>query len=296
MTEKTKAYIAWAMVSVIWGTTYLAIRIGVEDLPPMLFAGFRWIIAGTGFSLYLYWKGNRFPRKDELKYLFISGVSLLGVSNGLVVVAEQWIPSGLAALLMTTLPFWVVAAESFMPSGIKFNVKILTGALFGFAGVSLIFYNEYENMLQQDYLLGIILVLIAMISWAGGSIYSKYRRIDINPLMIATMQMIAAGLVQTLVGIGFGELSEFHFTTESFWAFTYLILVGSMFGYGSYIYAITHLPISFVSTYAYINPIIALFLGWLVLDEKISILLVYSTVIIIAGIWLIKKGSIRKSV
>lgn len=291
---KLKAYIAWGMVSVIWGTTYLAIRIGVQDLPPMLFAGFRWIIAGVGFFTILYFKGNRIPNKSEFKYLIITGISLLGISNGLVVVAEQWIPSGLAALLMTTLPFWVIIAESFLPQGIRFNLKLLWGVLLGFLGVSLIFYNEYNNMLQKEYFFGIVLVLVAMLSWAYGSLYSKYKKVDMNPLVIATLQMICAGVFQTIIGLSLGELERFSFTQESFWAFAYLVLVGSMFGYGSFVYAITHLPVSFVSTYAYINPIIAIFLGWLILDEEITILLLIAALIILSGILLIKNNSISK--
>lgn len=296
MSEKIniKAYIAWGMVSTIWGTTYLAIRVGVQDLPPFLFAGFRWIIAGVLFFSYLYWRGNRLPKKSELKYLLITGISLIGISNGLVVVAEQWIPSGLAALLMTTLPFWVAGYESFLPEGIKFNTRLLIGLLMGFLGISIIFSNEYDKLLNPDYLTGIVFILISMFSWTYGSIYSKYKKIDLNPLVIATLHMIIAGVFQTSIGLALGEFSEFHFTTNSLYAFLYLILVGSMFGYGSFIYAITHLPVSFVSTYSYINPIIALILGWLILDEQITWPIIIAAGVILIGVAIIKSGSITK--
>ena len=133
-----KAYIAWIAICILWGTTYLAIRIGVEALPPMLFAGIRWIIAGAILLIVQKALGNKLPTKNEIIPLAIVGIALLGIGNGLVVVAEQWIPSGLAALLMTTLPFWIVGFESLLPKGQRINSKIIIGLILGLIGVLLI--------------------------------------------------------------------------------------------------------------------------------------------------------------
>lgn len=292
--EKFKAYLAWATICVVWGTTYLAIRIGVEDLPPMLFAGFRWLLAGSIFLCVMLLRGKKIPDKKSLVKLSISGILMLGMANGFVVIAEQWIPSGLTALIITTMPFWMAGFESLIPEGVKLNKITLIGLLFGFGGTALIFGNELGNFSESNYLIGIVLVFGAMISWALGSLYSKYRKADTDPITGSTIQMIVAGAVQTIIGLSIGEFEYFSFTTDSLLAFSYLVFIASMAGFAAYMYAINHLPLSFVTTYAYINPIIAIFLGWLVLDEKISVEMIFAAMIIFAGVAIVKKGSIDK--
>jgi drug/metabolite transporter (DMT)-like permease len=295
--ENFKAYLAWMAVCIVWGTTYLAIRIGVAELPPMLFAGIRWIIAGLIFLSYLRFKGVKLPVKEDIIPLAIIGILLLGFGNGLVVVGEQWISSGLAALLITTLPFWIVGFESLLPRGPRLNLFVVTGIFLGLAGVSLIFGSHWKELLEPGYLLGILAILGAEIAWSIGSVYSKYRRIsDLNPLMGAAVQMLIAGTALTSLGVILGEPAEVNFTQDGLLALAYLTLVGSIFGYGSYIYAIAHLPLSLVSTYAYINPVIALYLGWLILDERLDFVILIAAVIIIAGVVLVKKGSDKQRI
>ncbi|OGV01868.1 MAG: multidrug DMT transporter permease [Ignavibacteria bacterium RIFOXYB2_FULL_36_7] len=289
--ENFKAYLAWITVCIVWGTTYLAIRIGVKDLPPMLFAGLRWIIAGVIFLIFLKGRGQKLPGKKDLIPLAIVGLALLGIGNGLVVVGEQWINSGLTALLITTTPFWFIGIEAFLPHKPKINFFVIAGLLLGLVGVTLIFGSHWQELLNSSYLLGALCIMGAVIAWALGSVYSKYKKIDLHPLMSAATQMIIAGVAQAVLGLLLGEAPEFNLTGNGLWAFVYLTLVGSIFGYGSYIYAISHLPLSFVSTYAYINPVIALFLGWLVLDERLDFIILISAVIIIAGVLLVKQGS-----
>ncbi len=289
--ENFKAYFAWITICIVWGTTYLAIKIGVKDLPPMLFAGFRWTIAGLIFLIFLKSRGQKLPAKKDLIPLAIVGIALLGIGNGLVVVGEQWISSGLAALLITTTPFWFVIIGAFLPNRSKINFLIITGLVLGLMGVVLIFGSHLEELLNRSYLLGALCIMGAVIAWALGSVYSKYKKINLHPLMSASVQMIIAGTVLIVLGLFLGEASEFHLAGNGLWAFVYLTLVGSIFGYGSYIYAISHLPLSLVSTYAYINPIIALFLGWLILDERLDMIILISAVIIIVGVLLVKRGS-----
>jgi len=289
--ENFKAYLAWIITCIVWGTTYLAIRIGVKDLPPMLFAGLRWTIAGSIFLVFLKSRGQKLPAKKDLLPLAIVAIALLGIGNGLVVVGEQWVSSGLTALLITTTPFWLVIIEAFLPNKPRINFLIVIGLILGLGGVILIFGNHLEELLDSSYLLGTLCVLGAVISWALGSVYSKYRKINLHPLMSASAQMIIAGAAQIILGLFLGEASEFHLAGNGLWAFVYLTLVGSIFGYGSYIYAISHLPLSLVSTYAYINPIIALFLGWLILDERLDMIIIISAIIIIVGVLLVKQGS-----
>jgi drug/metabolite transporter (DMT)-like permease len=295
MREKFRAYLAWAAVCLIWGTTYLAIKIGVTDLPPMLFAGIRWTIAGPLFLLIISFKKYPMPKKEELLPLAIMGISLIGVTNGLVVAAEQWLPSGLTALLITTMPFWVIIFEFIFPPHLRMNWIMIGGLLTGFIGISILFIGEARYIFDGEYLAGVIFILIGVISWAGGSLYSKNRKISTHPLVAAGFQMFFAGAAQTTVGLILGEAEEFVFTQNSFFAFVYLLFVGGMVGYASYIYAISHLRVSFVATYSYINPIIALILGWLVLDETIDISIILSAVLVLIGIAMVNNGAKKAS-
>ena len=291
MSSKFLAYASWVSVCIVWGSTYLAIRIGVSDLPPMLFAGLRWILSGIILIPFLLWRGYKLPASKEIKHIAIIGIALLGFGNGLIVVGEQWVPSGLTALMITTLPLWVTGIESSLPVGEKWNKYKFSGLLLGFTGILLILWNDIFNTFGTDYLPGILSVLTGVTIWSAGTNYSKYTKLEVHPLMSAAVQMLIAGVAQTILGVVLGEHNIFSFTTESFWAFIYLVFIGSFLGYVAYIYAIAHLPISFVTTYAYINPIIAVILGWLVLDEAITPVVLIAAVVIFGGVYLVRKGA-----
>ncbi|MEW6703128.1 MAG: EamA family transporter, partial [Bacteroidota bacterium] len=260
-------------------------------LPPVLFTGLRWILAGPLMLVILLLRKYKLPNKNDLIKLGIAGLLLLGGGNGLVVFAEQWVPSGLAALLITTVPFWIVGIESVLPHGKKINPRIFAGLLLGLIGVAMIFGSDLQTLFDPDYLVGIIGLIFAVLLWSVGTLYSKYKKVSVHPLMGAAVQMTIAGIIITALGLSIGEGAKFHFTNESFYAYLYLVIAGSLVGYGSYMYAIAHLPVSLVATYAYVNPIIALFLGWLVLDEKISVWIFVAAVVILIGVTLVKRGS-----
>lgn len=286
-----KAYVAWIAICIIWGTTYLAIRIGVADLPPMFFAGLRWIAAGIILITVQLMMGNKLPALSDLKHIAVVGIALLGIANALVVVAEQWIPSGLAALLITTLPFWMISFESLLPKGPAFNKFTIFGLLLGFSGALMIFGRDFQSWLTTTNLLGAIALLGAVISWSLGSIYSKYKKISAHPMMGASVQMLIAGTLQLTLGLILGEHNKFHLTQNGLLSIAYLVIFGSLFGYVSYMYAIQHLPLSLVSTYAYINPVIALTLGWYFLGEELSINILFAAILILLGITLVKRGN-----
>lgn len=265
-------------------------------MPPMLFAGIRWIIAGTFFFIFLWYKKYKLPSVYELFHSALVGILLIGVANGLVVTAEQWVPSGLAALLITTMPFWMTGFESVLPSGKKFNLIIILGLLCGFSGVAIILWDDINNLFDTEYFVGILLILLSVISWSVGSLFSKYNKITIHALMSASIQMIVAGIAQTLLGIILGEHNYFELNQNGVLSILYLIIFGSFFGYAAYIYAIEHLPVSFVATYTYINPIIALFLGWLILDETLNSTIAIGALIILFGVWLVRRGNTIREV
>ncbi|MEJ2194324.1 MAG: EamA family transporter [Ignavibacteriaceae bacterium] len=286
-----KAYVAWIAVCISWSTTYLAIRIGVESLPPMLFAGIRWIIAGSIFLVIQKGLGQKLPAKNEILPIAIVGIALLGIGNGLLVVAEQWIPSGLAALLMATLPFWIVGFESLLPNGQHVNFKIILGLMLGLIGVLLILGRDVSDWINSNYLIGILALMGAVISWSLGTIYSKYKKISVHPMMGASVQMLIAGSLQAMLGLFLGEHNIFHLSESGLFATGYLIIFGSIIGYGSYMYAISQLPLSLVSTYSYINPILALILGWYILNEVLTINILFAAILIIIGVMLVQKGN-----
>ncbi len=293
MTEKKnlKAYAAWITICIIWGTTYLAIKIGVEDFPPVLFAGFRWLIAGPILIIIMRIRGYKFPEKEDLIHLGIVGILLLGFGNVLVVVAEQYISSGLTSLIITTTPFWMVLFERFMYKKGKVNKFVIIGLLLGLAGVILIFSHDIDTVFKGSFFIGAAALLVAVIGWANGTLYSKYKKVSVDPLMGAAFQMLIAGVILTLLGFSIGEYSYIKTTDAGLYSLLYLIVFGSLIGYTSYIYAVAHLPISLVSTYAYINPVIAVFLGWLVLSEPLNIQLILGGIVILFGVWMVKKGA-----
>lgn len=294
--NKTLAYLAWVSICIVWGTTFLAIKIGVGSLPPMLFAGIRWIIAGPLFLSFLLLRGFKLPKLNEIKHIALVGILLIGVSNGLLVVAEQWIPSGLASLLIATMPFWIVGFELFIPNSYRFNKIIILGLLIGFSGILMIFWNELENLLDPSFSLGILAILGAVTSWSLGSLYSKYKKVNSHPFINAAIQMIIAGSFQISIGLILGEFNNFVLDLNSGFVILYLVIFGSLLGYAAYIYALSHLPVSIVTTYAYINPIIALFLGWFVLDEKISFTMIIAVVIIFCGVGFVQYGNLKNNI
>lgn len=289
--ENFKGYLAWLSVCFFWGTTYLGIRIGVKDMPPALFAGYRHLTAGIIFFSFLMLRGYKPPKLKELWPIAVVGLALLGIANGLIVSAERWVPSGLTCIIIAALPFIFVGVEALPPARKRINWKVGIGLVIGLLGVVLIFTGDLQSLFNPDYQLGIIEIALGMLAWALGSIYSKTKRLSVSPLVNASVQMLIAGVVLIIFGYGIGEHITFHPGSDSFWALVYLIIFGSIVGYTSYIYALHHLPASLVATYSYVNPVIALFLGWLILDEKLDLTVIVSSAIILAGVIMVTRNT-----
>jgi len=288
--EKITAYAAWGSVCLFWGTTYLAIRIGVRTMPPGLFGGLRFLTAGLLFLSYLKWKGHAFPQGRELFDMAVVGIALLAISNGLVIWAEQWVPSSIAALLVATLPFWMAGFEAALPSGERLTLRKVIGIVIGFSGLVILFLPEIQTTFDMAYLKGILAMLFAPLCWAAGSMYSKSRPAKSHPLMAASVEMIVAGIVLLLVGSLFGEWNRFSFDMEGLAATAYLIVFGSIVGYGSFVYALAKLPATKVSMYAYVNPVIAVLLGWLILHERMDWSVILATAVVLLGVVLVKSS------
>jgi drug/metabolite transporter (DMT)-like permease len=288
--EKLGAYGAWAAVCFFWGTTYLAIRVGLETFPPMLFAGLRFLIAGGVLFFVMARQQNaRLPQGREWLDLSVVGLLLLGIGNGAVVWAELWVPSGLAALLVATSPFWVVGIERLRRDGERVGARGLVGMLVGFAGLALLVGPQlFGAELNGYFLLGALLIQVGCLTWSAGSVYAKQRPTGVQPLMAAAVQMLIAGVALTLVGTATGEWWRMGFSGRGVGALAYLIVFGSIVAYSSYTYAVQKLPLSLVTTYSYINPVIALLLGWLALGEALGWREAGAALVILLGVALVK--------
>lgn len=294
--ESIKAYSALAAVCFFWGTTYLAIRIGVEVMPPALFAGIRFFAAGLIFVPILRVYGYSVPSKSDWRTITIIAIMLLVIANGLVVWAEQWVPSGLAALIVSMLPFWMVGIEAIIPHGERLSLQKVAGLVIGFSGLILLLWPDLRGVVNSEYLIGVGAIALASISWASGSVFSKYQNVKANPLMSSAFQMLIAGAILIFIGIVGGELSKLTFTSQGVYAMLYLAIFGSIVGYGSFVYALNKLPSSIVSMYAFVNPVVAVVLGWLILNERLDLRVATATAIILLGVVMVKRSTPRKLV
>ncbi len=266
-----KALAAYLVVCVVWGSTYLAIRVGVGVLPPFLFAGLRFLVAGVLVLALALALGDRLPRRPrDWGTAAIVGVLLLAGGNAFVVWAEQYTPSGVASIFVVTVALWMAFFDAIIPGGAgDLTWRVVAGLLLGFLGTALLVGASPAAILRAD-LRGPIALTAASASWSLGSVYGKRHRTETTPYMGAALQMIAGGLAVTLLGTALGEVGRWHLTAKGAAALAYLVVFGSIVGYSAYTYALHHASPTIVGTYAYVNPIIAVLLGWLILREPVT--------------------------
>lgn len=293
--EKALAWLAFAAVSIIWGTTYLAIRVAVETLPNMLFVAARFILGGGLLLLICLFRGERLPRRlSDYGNLAFIGVCTIGVGNVAVVWAERHVSSGFAALLVATAPFWMAALEALRPHGERLTPRTALGMILGFLGVGILVAPELHlSDFNTMFFLGVIVLQIGSIVWNIGSIRSKYHPIDAKPLMSAALQMVLGAIIVGIIGFSSGEASQFSFNRNTLLAFIYLTIFGSFIAYTAYIYALSKLKTSTVSLYSYINPAFAVVLGWAILDEPLGWDALLATIVIFAGVAVVQTNGKR---
>ena len=295
MGKKDYGLLAYILVCIIWGSTYLAIRIGVQSMPPFLFAGIRFIIAGSIILLYSYIKKLEFPKGiKEYWKISVVGLFLLAIGNSLVVIAEMRVNSSTAALLLALIPIFIAIIEQFIPEGSRISLSGWIGMFIGFAGVGILSFSGGSGFDTDVF--GIILLLLACLAWAVGSIYSKRTVFTGSIVTQIGVQMLAGGLAQTIMGLIIGEASKFKYNPSGIGAMLYLIFVGSLVGYTSYIYLISVWPISKAGTYAYVNPVVAMFLGWLILQEPVTGKMIISAILILAGVLIVQRSKVVEKV
>jgi drug/metabolite transporter (DMT)-like permease len=276
---------ALGIVYVVWGGTYVAIRVMVEDVPPLLGAGARFAIAGVAMLAFLAARGRRVrvaPR--SLAAAGLVGVLLPAGGNGLVTVAERDVPAGLAALLIASVPLWVVLLRSTVGRE-RVNGGTLAGVAVGFCGLGLLLLPGSRPAEATAF--GVLLVLVAACSWAIGSFLSPRLSMPSDPLVSTAWQMVVGGAALLAGALVAGEPNDLHLadaSTKSLLAFAYLVVAGSLVAFTAYAWLLQNVPISKVATYAYVNPLVAVLLGWALLSEGLSIGTLAGAALIVASV------------
>lgn len=293
--DRALAYAAFAVVCIVWGTTYLAIRVAVRTIPPFLLTGARFVIAGLILFAFARLRGDVIPRtKPVIAELLLVGLLMVGIGNLSVVWAEQWVPSGFAALLVATAPFWAALMERFRRGGDHIGLRRAIGMLIGFLGVALLVTPGGAGGAFDFHLLaGALAVQVGAFAWQYGTLRGKYNLATVPPLMSSAFQMLAGGIAVTLVGLASGETQRLTITPKGIGALAYLTIFGSVLAYTSYVYALKKIRMTNMSMYAYINPLVAVVLGWLILDERLTWTSVLAMCIILGGVALVQSGDRR---
>ena len=284
---KGKALIAYLIVCVFWGSTYLAIKIGVTELPPFLFAGLRFLVAGLILLAVARALRDPLPRKSDWRTLAIVGLLLLAGGNAFVVWSEQYVGSGIASIFVVTVAMWTALFDAIIPGGSsELNWRVVAGLLLGFLGTLLLVGASPAEILAADKR-GPLALTMASASWSLGTVYAKRHPTQASPYMGAAFQMIVGGGAVALVGTMLGEWASWHLSTRGIGAIAYLVIFGSILGYSAYSYALRNASATIVGTYAYVNPVIAVLLGWLLLHEPVgSRTFIAMGMILVAVVWI----------
>jgi drug/metabolite transporter (DMT)-like permease len=286
-----KAYVALAIVSFFWGTTYLVSRIAVQHIPGLMLAGVRNVVAGGLLVLYFIISKHPLPDGKTIRQSALIGFVMVAFSSGLSHWSVQYISGGLAAIIGATIPLWMALFALAVKNKKTFSMRLLMGLLLGFGGILIIFYDHLADMMNMDFRLGILLALVSCITWSAGSIYTSNIKLNISLLFGTGLQMLFAGCFVTIASYFTGHTVAFNSIPMHTWmSIFYLIIIGSILTYSCYVYAVMNLPPERVGVYAYINPIVAILLGRLLLHEKLNVMIVMGTCVTIVGVYLVNSG------
>lgn len=290
---KTRIWIALLALYIVWGSTYLAIRFAVESIPPFLMASSRFLTAGLLLFTWRRLVGDPLPTWQELRSTAVVGIFLLLGGNGLVSWAEQRVPSGIAALLIGAMPLWFVLIDALRPGGALPARKTVLGIVVGFVGIVLLIGpGEFLAGGEPLDLPGVGALLLAGFLWSVGSIYGRDARMPASPLLATSLEMLVGGAALALAGTLYGEWGRLDLaavTLRSLGGLLYLIFFGSLVGFVSYVWLLKNAPTPLVATYAYANPVVAIFLGNLLAQETLTVRVLLAALIIVSAVVLINR-------
>ncbi len=282
---KTKIFIAFGAIYVIWGTTYLAIRFAIETIPPFFMMGFRFLSAGTFLYSWARFRGETTPRLQQWRTAVVVGILLFLGGHGTLAWSEQVLPSGVAALIVATTPVWMILLSHVRSPMGRIGRRVILGLALGFLGMVLIIEPTKLIGGQSVDMLGTAVLLLGTLSWCTGSVYSKYTNLPKSPLLVSGMTMLCGGTALVLVGLLTGEFNALSSASAlSLVSLFYLILFGSITAFTAYIWLLNTVSPAQVSTYAFVNPIIAVFVGWFGGGESLSPRLLLAAIFMIAGV------------
>lgn len=290
--ELRNAYIALGLVSFFWGTTYIVARIGAQHIPGLFVAGVRQFLSGLILVTFFLIKGYKIPDWKILKRISIQGVFLLCIANGLLTWSVEFISGGLAAIIAALVPLFIALFTGWLSKCAKITKPMIIGLIVGFAGVTVIFYDYLGQMQNKSFLFGVVLAMLSTLSWSFGTVYTAKQKPKIDILFSVGLQMFIAGVLMLIVCGVTGKYSNLALANySSLLALLYLIVIGSLLTYSAYVFAISKLPATQVSVYAYINPIVAVVLGWLLLAEKMNFIMLIGMIITLGGVYIVNRES-----
>ncbi len=275
-------------VCFFWGTTYLGIRIALETFTPLVLVCSRFLISGILIVGVAKIAGYALPRGKELLRTSLNGVIVLGIGNGCLAIAEQWVPSGLAALFITTGPFWMVGMEALVPGGASLHLPTILGMVIGVAGVGVLLSRDGLAGINSSMLAGFLVLQLGCLGWSAGAILQRRQGGDTHPIVSGGVQQLATG-VALLLPMLLIPSAPIVWNWRGIAAVAYLVTFGSIVGYSAFIYAMSELPVSVVSIYNYINPMVAVILGWIAYREPFGVREVIAMSIIFAGVYTVKR-------
>ncbi len=282
---------------IFWGTTYLGFKIALDSMGPAAIVSSRNLLAGTILLIWSRARGLTLPRGRQFWLTALYGVMVIGVGNAAIALAEQFIPTGLASLFITTAPFWYAGVDALLPGGERLHGPTIFGLVVGFTGVAFLVMPSAVHMIQQGsfaagggIVIGFLILQCSGASWTFGSLLQRNQRLSTHAFAVAGMQQMAAGLF--FLPLAMVEPQPLTPHTSGVLAILYLGLFGSIVGYGSYMYVLTRLPLAIVSIYTYVNPVVAVFLGWLVYSETVGPRELSAMAVIFLGIWLVRRASV----
>lgn len=295
--HRLKVMLAFALVYVFWGSTYLAIGIADDEhLPPFVMCAIRFLIAGPLLLGACAVMGrNLRVTREQLAKLAVIGCMLLVGGNGGLAWAEQYVPTGFAALIVAITPIWFVLLEAFVFRGDRLSSRGVAGVLLGIGGIAVLFWPkfEYRDALGVMQLICSITLLFSSFSWAFGSVLSRKWQLAVDPFVATAYEMIFAGFGHVVLSVVSGQYKHAVFTHRGLMAVLYLVIFGSLVGYSAYIWLLKHVPTPKVATYAYVNPIVAVFLGWLILHESFDTYIAIGSAVIVVAVALVTTAQVH---
>jgi drug/metabolite transporter (DMT)-like permease len=305
MTESQRKHrllviVAFGLVYLFWGSTYLGIRIAVEDIPPGFMCGTRFLIAGTAMLAYCGLTGRRVRySRVQLAHMAAVGTLLLMGGNLTLSYAERIVPSGFAALIVASIPLWFLVLDSLLLGHHRISMRGLAGLGLGIVGIGVLLYPKLMSMATmgaREFWWSVAL-LGGSFSWALGSVLAKrWKSAEVDPFSGIAWQVVFAGVANMTFALLFEDVLHVHWSKRGVGAILYLVVCGSWIGYTAYIWLLNHVPTSKVSTYAYVNPVVAVFLGWLVLDERVDRFIVAGTAVVIASVVLVSSAKVESKI